>query len=257
MPWWRLASAASDECMKSMRARTASGLGRGGAEAGREDADDLAAGRHRAEHVDAGQVHHFADLLEAELDLAVGDQLADRHAGRRLHDARPQGVEDTPALEQLEQRRAARAGGMAERARGQHGAPQGFFGRDIRPRCAGAHGDRHARAHQADLAVRRRRGPWRRACRGRRRRMHRQVVGLARLHALRGIHAADRLEGDVDPAARPDSAGQLGQHQARRHRGNALERSTHARILANAGRRSKPPPVLLAIAFCYGWLHSR
>ena len=62
-------------------------------------------------HVDALEVHELGELLEPELDLPLGHQRADRHARRRLHDARFHGVGNAPALEQPARgaRRSARS----------------------------------------------------------------------------------------------------------------------------------------------------
>ena len=89
-------------------------LGRRGAQTCRESGDDFATGRHRPEHDYARQVHQFAELLEAELNLATGHQLAHRHTGGRLQDAVADGVGDAPALEHSFQRYTARPSGIAD-----------------------------------------------------------------------------------------------------------------------------------------------
>ena len=90
--------------------------------------------------------------------------------GRRLHRALAHCVGDAPALEQLQQRGAARAGGVADGGRGQHGRrtasslPMSGRGR------ARLHGHGHARAHEVDPAAAPAHGRRRPACRSRRRR---------------------------------------------------------------------------------------
>lgn len=57
------------------------GLLRARRDAGREHGDLLQFGGQWTDDVDAGDRPQFADLLEAELGLALGDDLADRSGG--------------------------------------------------------------------------------------------------------------------------------------------------------------------------------
>ena len=116
--------------------------------------------------------------------------------GGGLHEAVLDRVGDAPALEQLEQLHAARAGGVADAARRQHRPLDRILRADVRPRRAGAHRDGHAGVHQVDPAagedaaggdqlVDRVGG------------QHHDVEGLAGLHAPGRIDAADRLDRDA------------------------------------------------------------
>ena len=88
MPWRRLASSAAGERMNSSSARAASGC----VDAAQTPPENVVtisqARRHRADHVDAVDMHQLAELLEAQLDFAAREQRAHRHARRRLHEAR-------------------------------------------------------------------------------------------------------------------------------------------------------------------------
>ena len=63
--------------------------------------------RH-VDDVDARHVDQFAQLLEAQLDIAARHERADGKAGRRLNDAMRNGFGDAPALEQADKVRTAR-----------------------------------------------------------------------------------------------------------------------------------------------------
>ena len=174
MPWRRLAAAAAGEAMKSSSARTASGCVEAAQTPPEKVVTIWSAVRHRPEHVDAVEVHQLAQLLEAQRHFAARDQRSHRHAGRRLHDAIANLVGDAPALEQLLQRHAARAGRIAERGRGEHRSPQRLLGAGLGSRRAGAHRDGDARLDQVDGGCWRARGPRRSACRSHRRRAPRR-----------------------------------------------------------------------------------
>jgi hypothetical protein len=220
MPLRRLASTAAGDDRKASRERTASGRLDSGAQRRGEGGDDFAAGRHGAEDVDAGQMHQFAVLLEAEFDLTLGDQPAHRDTGRGQHDAWANLLGDAPALEQRGQRHAAGPGRIPDAARRQHGSAQRGFGGNVGPRRAGADRDRHARAHQVgpaagdhgsggDQPVDRIGG------------QRHHVEGLAGLHALGGIDPADRLEIDLDAGLLVVAMDEVRQQLAGRHRRNA------------------------------------
>src|SRR5262249_29154367 len=57
---------------------------RPGRNAGGEHRDQLDLGGQRTDIVDAGKEAELAHLLKADLDLAIGDDAADEHAGRGL-----------------------------------------------------------------------------------------------------------------------------------------------------------------------------
>ena len=111
-----LASAAAGDRMKSSIARAAAGCVEAVHTPAGERGDDLDARRHRsADHVEAFQVHQFAELLEAEVDLAARHQRAHRHARRRLHDARSAISSAMPQRSNsLASAHAARTGGVAD-----------------------------------------------------------------------------------------------------------------------------------------------
>ena len=85
-------------------------LPRARADPGREGGDDLELRWQRPEHVDARDVNQLGELLKAEGDVAARDERADGNARRRRDDPIPDLLGDAPALEQLRERDAARAG---------------------------------------------------------------------------------------------------------------------------------------------------
>ena len=93
----------------------------------------------QADNIDAPQVHQFAQLLEAELDVAACQERADGKAGRSLHDARRNGVGNAPALEQADKVRTARTRRIPDAAGAQDGVANRRFTRDVGPRRAGSY----------------------------------------------------------------------------------------------------------------------
>jgi hypothetical protein len=189
-------------------------LGTACADGAGEGGDDLQPGRHAAEQRQARQALQFAELLDADLRLAGDDQLAHGHARPGLDEAAFQRVGQAPALEDLQQRAAAGAGGVADAACGQQAGAQCGFRTDIGPRRALAHGDGHARIRHRPRclheALRRQRGE-------RVVGQHDDVEDLARLHALRRVDTADGLQphgGAAGLLVRPCERGQqrLGGH---------------------------------------------
>ena len=90
-------------------------------------------------------MRHLADLLEADLHLAVGDDGADEYAGRRLLELGFDLGRDAEFFEHADDVDAARAGGIADR----FGREQGLFERidraDVRFRRAFRNAGAHAR----------------------------------------------------------------------------------------------------------------
>ena len=184
--------------------------------------DDLQAGRHGADHVDALQVHQLAQLLEAQLDLAAGNQRADRNARRRLDEALAERLGDVPALEEPLQRDAARAGRIANAS----GRQQRLPGADGGPRRALAPRDGDARAREIGLAAGEhlsRRDELVDRVGG----QHDDVELLAVVHPPGGLDAAHRVERDRGAAAPCPDVGHPGQDLAGGHRGDAGERGAH------------------------------
>ena len=188
--------------------------------------------------IDARKVHELAQLLEAELHLALRDQRADRNAGRRRHDPALDLVGDAPALEQLRELHAARAGRVAERSRGDDRAAQRVFAADVGARSARAHRNRNARPHQVDLAagndtaardelVDRIGG------------QDHDVERLARLHAFRRVDSADRFDGDIGLGLRTIELRELGQYGPRRHGRDAGDAHGCPALTAKAGARAR------------------
>src|SRR5690348_3567116 len=108
----------------------------------------------RADAVDAGQVHQFAQLLEAEVDVAAGDQRSDWNTGRGLDDAGSDGVGDVPALEQAEYVRTARSRRITDAPRAQDGVANRRPGRNVGARRAGRYRYRDAGTCEASAARR-------------------------------------------------------------------------------------------------------
>src|SRR3989442_15186823 len=79
------------------------GLARRGMHAAGEDGGLRYCRRQRADELDAGEVDQLAHLLEADLDLALGDELANIRARRRRAKARLDLVEHAHALEEARQ----------------------------------------------------------------------------------------------------------------------------------------------------------
>ena len=100
MPRFLKASAASGAVRNLTSALAASGCLALGGDAAREDRHLLDVGRQRADIIDAGEMRHLADLLDADLDFAAGDDGADEDAGRRLLELRLDLVGDAETLEQ-------------------------------------------------------------------------------------------------------------------------------------------------------------
>jgi hypothetical protein len=140
---------------------------------------------------------------------------------------------DAPALEQLQQRDAARAGGIADAGRGEHGRFSASRWR--RPGAARRpHGDGDAGAHQVDAlpATTRRRPPacrWRRRPGTRRRRLRPPATRLAASTPPTDSIATGRRRA----APRP---GQVGQHLARGHGRDSAQRKSWRALWAPAAR---------------------
>ena len=173
------------------------------------------------------QVHQFAELLEAELDVAARDQRAHRHARRRLHDALLDLLRRCPSARTAATSvHAARTGGIAEVARRQHGlahsaAPTTMSGRGAPARTAIATGERTRSTRlpttrpaaislsMASLAS------------------TTTSNGSPACDALGRIDAADRFDRDFAAAALLKGVGQLGQHLAGGHRRDAGDAWVH------------------------------
>jgi len=89
--------------------------------------------------VDAGHVHQFAQLLEAELDVAACHERAHGKAGRSLHDARCDGIGDAPALEQADKVHTARTRRIPDAAGAQDGVANCRLTRDVGSHRAGGY----------------------------------------------------------------------------------------------------------------------
>src|SRR3954471_18663342 len=97
------------------------GLLRARMDTGGEHGHPLQLARQRADEVDAGEMHQLADLLEADLGVAAGDQGADEHAGWRLPELLLDLIRDAELLEHAQHVEPAWAGRIADRFRGQQG----------------------------------------------------------------------------------------------------------------------------------------
>src|SRR5205823_1327910 len=97
----------------------------------------------QADDLDARHVHQFAQLLEAELDIALGHERAYGNTRRSLHDVRRDGLGDAPALEQADNVRAARTGRIADAAGAQDGVAKRRLAGDVGSLRARGHRDRH------------------------------------------------------------------------------------------------------------------
>src|SRR3954447_8387365 len=86
------------------------GLLRAGVDTGGEHGHPLQLARQRADEVDAGEMHQLADLLEADLGVAVGDQGADEHAGWRLPELALHLIRDAELFEHAQHVEPAWAG---------------------------------------------------------------------------------------------------------------------------------------------------
>src|SRR5262245_25480670 len=119
--------------------------------AGREYGDQLDLGGQRTDIVDAGKEGELADLLEADLGFAIGDDGADENARRRLLELALDLVGDAELLEHGDDIDAARAGGIADRLRGKQRLLERVDRADVGLRLALA--DRHAHAGLGDISA--------------------------------------------------------------------------------------------------------
>src|SRR6185312_12964164 len=198
----------------------------------REDGRKLDFRRQQADDVDARHVHQFAQLLEAELDIAARHERPHRDTWRSLHDPRRDRVGDAPALEQAGKVFTARARRVPDTADAEDRVADRWLGRDVGPRRAG--GDRYRHRGTGEI------GPTRRidaAAAGqlvdRRGGQHDKVEGFSLVDAADGIHAADRNNSDRLPRLPLVSSAQLGQHVAHRHRCDARDAVGPARLDAH------------------------
>ena len=114
---------------------------------------DLDRLRQRPQHINARQAHQLAQLLKAKLDFS-GPQPASR-PGRRgcLNQPRAKLLPDAPALEQLKQLHAARAGRVTDALSVEHGLPDRRFRADPWPRRTSPNRHRDAGMRQVDPTV--------------------------------------------------------------------------------------------------------
>src|SRR5215211_1425263 len=132
---------------------------RRGANTGRVYGRELQLGRQRTDNLDAPHRKNLADLLDGDLDLAVGDQFgvearAIVQLGLCLHL-----ISDPEALEHLGEVDAARGAegrvGVDDRFRRKQRPLQRLGRADVGLGCAGAYAETNAGARQDDLAIRR------------------------------------------------------------------------------------------------------
>jgi hypothetical protein len=100
---------------------------------------ELHLARQPADEVDAAHLAQLRDLLEAELELAARDQLADQHPRGRLPCLRLQLLRDAQALEQLGKVYPARPARVHDRFRRAQRALQRLDAADVGLARAGAH----------------------------------------------------------------------------------------------------------------------
>ena len=168
----------------------------------------------------------LAELLETQVDIALGDHRRDGHARRRLAQARGQRVLQAPVRQQGQQGLAAGAGRVADGARVQQRLAQRVGAVDGGPCLTLGCGDVHRRVRDRPQGA----GP---QAAGGRQAGHRvggqddEVDRLAGLDATGGIDAADRFEADLQAVRGGVGGGQLGQQHAGGHRGNAGEGGDH------------------------------
>ena len=147
MPKRRLTRSAEGAVRKPISARASRTWPASRADADREGGDRLEGRRREADDVDPRLVEEFAELLDADLRPAAGDEGRDRNAGLGLDEARPFAVGiEPPLLRHFEQMGSARAGRIADRTRGGECGLQRLGVRKVRPRRAGLDGERHRRA---------------------------------------------------------------------------------------------------------------
>src|SRR5213080_3961351 len=87
-----------------------------GADCRREHGFHLDLRWKQADDVDPWQVHQFAPLLEAQLDVAARHERAYGNAGGSLHGTWSNGVGDAPSFEQADQVSTARTGRIPDAA---------------------------------------------------------------------------------------------------------------------------------------------
>src|SRR5262249_39967941 len=107
----------------------------------------------RPDIVQAREVRQLAHLLEAELNLAVGDDAADEHAGRRLLELALHLVGDAHLLEQADDVVAAWSGRITDGFRPQTRLLQRRAGADCGFRRPRLDGDADAGLREVDFAA--------------------------------------------------------------------------------------------------------
>ena len=218
MPWRCLISAAAGEAMKASSAAAASARGERVPRRAGEGGHDRQRRRQGPQQLDAGLVAQLAQLLEAELDPAAGEQRGHGHAGRRLHQAARASARRCPSARTASARRfrSARSSRRCARQRALPRAPR----LRSRPRGAASPAPRRSRRTSAATAVRlfgndvaRRSELADRICVE-----HHEIEAFAGADPARRLDAADRFEPcGVPPALLPRLGRASGKQLARRH----------------------------------------
>src|SRR5262245_17486039 len=121
-------------------------------EAAGEHRDVLDVCRQRPDILDAREQQQFADLLEADIDFAAREEVADRDAGRRTLELAFDLIGDAQALEQAFEINAARARRIADAIGGEQRLLDRVGGADVGLGCASTNRDADARLDQVDAA---------------------------------------------------------------------------------------------------------
>src|SRR4029434_5740624 len=88
--------------------------------------------------------------MKTKFDAAARDERADGHAWRRDHDPALNRIRDAPLREESRQMIAAWTCRVADAGGREDGTPDRICRTDLRPECAGAHGDRDRRPRNVD-----------------------------------------------------------------------------------------------------------